>query len=97
MTYRLHPQAADEHKRQIAYYENEQQGLGQRYHADFKYAAALACKMPQRPRIIYLPDIRGVRFKLFHFTLIYREVSGVVQVLAVAHHRRQPGYWLDRS
>ena len=29
-------------------------------------------------------------------TVIYREHSGEVQVLAVAHYRRRPGYWLGR-
>ena len=28
--------------------------------------------------------------------LVYREVDGLVQVLAIAHHRRQPGYWVAR-
>jgi hypothetical protein len=33
--YRLHPEAAAEHKRQIAYYEEKQAGLGRRYHAEY--------------------------------------------------------------
>ena len=60
MKYWLHPEAAEEHKKQVA------------------------------------PDIRRAMFKVFHFDLIYREVDGLVQVLAVAHHRRQPGYWVAR-
>ena len=33
----------------------------------------------------------------FPFTLIYREVaSGEVQVIAVAHTSRRPGFWKDR-
>ena len=35
-------------------------------------------------------------FKVFHFDLVYRVVDGQVQVLAIAHHRRQPGYWTAR-
>ena len=96
MSYRLHPDAAHEHKQQVAYYENEQRGLGRRYHAEFQAALALTCEMPLRPRIVHLPNIRSVSLKVFHFSVIYREVSGVVQVLAIAHHRRQPGYWLGR-
>jgi toxin ParE1/3/4 len=53
--------------------------------------------MPQRPRVIHPPNIRSVRLDVFHFNVIYRELSGVVQILAVAHYRRQPGYWLDRA
>ena len=35
-------------------------------------------------------------FNVFHFDLVYREVDGLVQMLAIAHHRRQPGYWVAR-
>ena len=80
----------------MAYYENEQAGLGRRYHAEFKAALALACEMPQRPRVIHPPNIRSVGFRIFHFSIIYREVTGVVQVLAIASDRRQPDYWLQR-
>jgi hypothetical protein len=53
----------------------------------------LVCASPGGSRIVLAPDIRRVMFKVFHFDLVYREVDGFVQVLAVAHHRRQPGYW----
>jgi hypothetical protein len=36
VSYRLHPEAAAEHKRQIAYYEEKQAGLGRRYHAEYQ-------------------------------------------------------------
>ena len=64
MSYRLHPEAANEHKQQVAYYENEQKGLGQRYHAEFKAALAFACEMPLRPRVIHAPTyaVSGSRF-----------------------------------
>lgn len=44
MKYALHSEAAAEHRRQVAYYEQRQQGLGQRYHAEFRRALALACE-----------------------------------------------------
>jgi toxin ParE1/3/4 len=94
--YRLHPDAAFEHKQQVVYYEAQQPGLGQRYHADFRATLALACEMPLRPRVIYQPNIRSVSFKVFRFSIFYREAEGLVQILAIASHRRQPGYWLAR-
>jgi toxin ParE1/3/4 len=96
VNYLLHPEAAAEHRRQVAYYEDKQRGLGRRYHAELRAVLAAACEAPQRYRVVYPPDIRRVGFNVFKFDLIYREVDGVVQVLAVAHHRRQPGYWLGR-
>ena len=96
MSYRLHPEAAEEHKKQIAHYEEIQAGLGRRYHTEFQQILALVCASPDRSRIVLAPDIRRAMFKVFHFDLVYREVDGLVQVLAIAHHRRQPGYWAAR-
>ena len=36
------------------------------------------------------------KLKRFPFTVLYREISGSVQILAVAHQRRRPAYWLIR-
>ena len=96
MSYWLHPEAAEEHKKQVAHYEEIQPGLGRRYHSEFQNVLALVCASPNRSRVVLAPDIRRAMFKVFHFDLVYREIDGLVQVLAIAHHRRQPGYWVAR-
>ena len=96
MIYWLHPDAAEEHKKQVAHYEDIQAGLGKRYHTEFQNVLAWVCASPDRSRLVLAPDIRRAMFKVFHFDLVYREVDGSVQVLAIAHHRRQPGYWVAR-
>jgi toxin ParE1/3/4 len=96
VSYWLHPEAAEEHKKQVAHYEAVQAGLGRRYHAEFQHVLTLVCASPDRSRVVLAPDIRRALFKVFHFDLVYREVDGLVQVLAIAHHRRQPGYWVAR-
>jgi len=96
MRYWLHPEAAEEHKKQVTHYEEIQAGLGKRYHSEFQNVLALVCASPDRLRIVLAPDIRRAMFKVFHFDLVYREVGGLVQVLAIAHHRRQPGYRVAR-
>ena len=96
MRYWLHPAAAEEHKKQVAHYEEIQVGLGKRYHAEFRHTPEWVCASPDRSRIVVALDIRRAIFKVFHFDLIYREADGLVQVLAVAHHRRRPGYWTER-
>jgi toxin ParE1/3/4 len=96
VNYWLHPEAAAEHKRQVAYYDDAQRGLGRRYHSDFVVAMSRICAAPRQSRIAKPPDIRRAILSIFHFDVIYREVDGAVQVLAVAHHRRQPGYWAVR-
>ena len=96
MSYVLHPEAAREHEQQVAYYQERQRGLGQRYHLAFRRAVAAACATPTRFRIVREPQIRKVGLKGFPFDVVYREAGGDVQVLAVAHHRRRPEYWIGR-
>lgn len=40
---------------------------------------------------------RRLVFPRFPFSVIYRVASGAVEVLAVAHQSRRPGYWKSRS
>lgn len=96
MSYWLHPEAAEEHKKQVAYYEEAQAGLGRRYHDEFIAAVSIASDAPHRFPVVLEQDIRCTHLKVFHFDIVYREVDGLVQVLAIAHHRRQPGYWTGR-
>jgi plasmid stabilization system protein ParE len=94
--YALHPGAVLEHKQQIAYYQDRQRGLGQRYHAAFRAALELACATPERFKIVRPPAIRKVVLRGFPFDVVYRQTGEVIQVLAIAHHRRRPEYWAKR-
>lgn len=96
MSYELHPEAAREHEAQVKYYEERSPGLGARYHASFVAAMAQVCEKPERLRIIIRPNIHRVGMKGFPFYVIYRSGGSKVQVLAVAPHRKRPGYWKPR-
>ena len=96
MTYQFHPEAEAEHLENIAYYEDRRAGLGARYLAEFESVVEQVCENPHRYRIERLPDIRRVRMRQFPFTILYRETEGTVEILAVAHRRRRPAYWLRR-
>ena len=97
MNYRLHPDAALEHEDQIAYYEERRAGLGRRYHLATLRAIALASSNPRRSKIVRPPNLRKVSLRGFPFAVTYREVDTMVQVLAIAHHRRAPNYWVRRT
>jgi L-amino acid N-acyltransferase YncA len=94
--YALHPEAALEHEEQVAYYEARAAGLGRRYHAAFRSALLRVCEAPHRFRIAQASGIRRVSLRGFPFSVIFREAGGAVQVLAVAPHRKRPGYWTNR-
>lgn len=41
--------------------------------------------------------LRSWLLRRFPYRLIYREEPDRIYILAVAHHRRRPEYWRDRS
>ena len=96
MNYAFHPEAAIEYAEQVAHYKSLREALGKRYHHAVKVAALKACAAPNRYRVHLPPAIRQVPIEGFPYSLIIREVHERIQILAVAHHRRRPLYWLDR-
>ncbi|MCH7842413.1 MAG: type II toxin-antitoxin system RelE/ParE family toxin [Chloroflexi bacterium] len=97
MIYQFHPEAEAEHLETVAYYETQRAGLGASYLTEFESILDLVCESPTRYPIQLDPDIRRVILRRFPFTVLFRESGDTIQVLAVAHHRRRPSYWLGRS
>ena len=96
MSYQFHPEAEAEHLETVAYYEGRQAGLGASYLAEFESVLQRVCEAPNHYPIERKPDIRRITLRRFPFTVLFRESEGIVQVLAVAHHRRRPSYFLNR-
>jgi hypothetical protein len=97
MNYRFHPAAEAEHLEQIAFYQSRRQDLGSRYRERFLQTIQKVCETPEQYPIEHPPDVRRVSLGIFPLTIIYRERNAMIQVLAVAHYRRRPGYWLGRA
>lgn len=96
MNYAFHPEAATEYTRETAYYKSLDAELGMRFHKTIKTTIAKICDFPNLYRIECQPNIRRVKIQDFPYTLFFREVDGNIQVLAIAHQRRRPLYWLNR-
>ncbi|MEZ5065993.1 MAG: type II toxin-antitoxin system RelE/ParE family toxin [bacterium] len=45
----------------------------------------------------YVSGTRRYVLRRFPFYVVYRVTASAIQVLAVAHGLRRPGYWRDRS
>jgi plasmid stabilization system protein ParE len=45
----------------------------------------------------YLHGTRRYLMRRFPYLIVYRCTSTVIQIVAVAHGRRRPGYWKARS
>jgi toxin ParE1/3/4 len=85
--------AGAEHLGHVAWYRDRNARLGARYLAAFDAAIGKACEHPDRFPIEAAPAIRRVRVPGFPINILYRIVGAEIEVLAVAHHRRRPGYW----
>jgi len=96
VNYVFHPDAEVEHLESVAYYESKMPGLGASYLSEFEKVLTNVCQFPQRYPTERIFNIRRIQLQQFPFTVHYRLSRTEVQILAVAHHRRRPQYWLGR-
>jgi toxin ParE1/3/4 len=61
----------------------------------FRAAKDAIEKQPDRFSFLEKP-VRGVRIAGFPYRIVYEETDDCVQVLAVMHDSREPGYWKSR-
>lgn len=97
MKYFFHAAARVEHLDQVVFYESREPGLGREYLLDFQAAVELILQSPEGYRIVTEPGIRRYRLVRFPFWVIYRLAQDSVQILAVAHIRKRPAYWVPRT
>ena len=97
MTFWFHPEAEAEHLETVVYYETRRAGLGVLYLAAFEQALESVRDNVHRYRIVHEPDIRRVPLARFPLSIIFRETGERIEILAVAHHKRRPAYWIARS
>lgn len=92
---RFHPQAEQEVQRAFRWYNERSPAAAQGFLADLDHAVLRVTEAPTRWPCYQGPARRYI-FQQFPFSLIYRITDDAIDVIAVAHHRRRPGYWSDR-
>jgi toxin ParE1/3/4 len=97
---RIEDAARDELYAAVAWYEQKRSGLGREFFAEIQRTLALIERHPGLatpvPRV---PAERGVRrlpLRRFPYAIVYREQAVEIQIIAIAHHKRKPGYWFLR-
>ena len=96
MKYQFHPAAEAEFLEAVGFYESKVTGLGSALVSEFEMLADLIGDTPQAWQIVLGPDIRKAPLQRFPLSVIYREKTPGFEVLAIAHDRRRPQYWLNR-
>jgi toxin ParE1/3/4 len=92
---RFLPAAELELLKEVAYYSKARKGVGVRFQAAVAVAVTKAAANPSAGR----PSAASTRSRIvkgFPFDVVYRHSEAGVLVVAVAPHRRQPGYWSGR-
>jgi plasmid stabilization system protein ParE len=97
---RLSPEAIDEVVEAAAWYRARRPGLESEFLAEVDRVLPLIGDSPAAfPRLLDVPEdlvIRRALLPRFPYALIFMDLVEHVRVLAVAHAKRRPGYWLDR-
>lgn len=89
------PAAEGELLKAIAYYSSARDGLGIKFARAVENAVKNALANPEGGS----PSPKGTRswlVKGFPFSVVYRASETEILVVAVMHHRREPGYWVAR-
>ena len=93
----FHPLAVQELIDAAVYYEEENQGLGLEDLSEVERAANLLIRYPNSGSVIR-GFVRRLILPRFPYSLLYRIVDEeLIRILAVAHHKRKPRYWVDRE
>ena len=78
-----------------AWYEEQAEGLSRDFLDELDRAVRLIRIYPLLAQQIE-PELRRFLFARFPYSLIYGIDQETIVVIAVAHQRREPRYWLDR-
>ena len=95
-TVRYHQAAEAELLEQIRYLEGQARGLGRLFFVEIHKAERQLARHPaSSPEI--LPGIRKHLMRKFPYLMIYSIEDGNILILAVAHAKRRPDYWVGRG
>jgi toxin ParE1/3/4 len=92
----IHPEAVLEARAAREWYESKSPEAAAAFMAELDMGIDSIRAVPE----LYPPYLYGTRrylMRRFPYLIVYRTTSTVVQIAAVAHGRRRPGYWKTRS
>ena len=88
-------EAAEELEAAVKYYDAQAPDLGQSLVREVERLCSLIIKNPRTGSEVR-PYVRRRLLRRFPFSLLYSIEDDEILIVAVAHHRREPGYWRER-
>lgn len=93
----IHPDALAEAEAAVAWYAARSARAPAAFIEEIDNAIQSILNAPKRWPI-FEADFRRMPLFRFPYSIVYREKSNaLIQILAVAHGRRRPGYWKTRN
>jgi len=91
----FHPEAALEFEEAVRFYKERGRNLGKRFAREVKTTIRKIVATPDRWRVLEA-DVRRCLVRVFPYSVLYTIEADYVLIIAVAHGKRQPGYWRHR-
>lgn len=95
MEIELHPEADSELIEAAIFYESRVNGLGESFLEEFDKLKLLLLRNPKIGVPVNKIFKRAV-LNRFPYSIFYSLEPNVIWILAIAHQRRRPNYWLER-
>lgn len=92
---RFHPAAVEDAEAAVAWYAERSPAIADRFLQEFERLMDLISGSPER----FQASDRGTRralFRRFPYSIVFRMKDATIEVLAVAHAKRRPGFWRSR-
>ena len=92
----FHPEAREEYLDAIAWYLTHSETIARAFQQEV-YEAVDRIRDGPSHWPLFADQVRWIRLHRFPYLLYFEEASSsLVEVLAVAHAKRRPGYWRSR-
>jgi hypothetical protein len=95
MPIRVLPEARIEMLEASDFYDEQREGLGDRFIEDVDQAVAALREAPKRCPQIYR-SYRRCQLHIFPYGIFYRITKTEIVIVAISHLHRRPGYWRKR-
>ena len=95
MTNEFLPEADEEFREAVRYYESEAPGVCLAFIAEVHRAVSLIVSHPRAAKTVR-GSIRKKVLSHFPYSLFYSIEKNLILIVAVARHKRRPTYWRSR-